>query len=55
MLNTQSYILEAIKGKSSELQNISPIERVKVESSIKFYMGMGYFAALSVLLIKLFV
>ncbi|GBD91224.1 hypothetical protein BMS3Abin04_01950 [bacterium BMS3Abin04] len=55
MLNTQSYILEAIKGKSSEIQNISPIERVKIESSIKFYMGIGYFAALSILIIKLFI
>ena len=55
MSNHFSVVLDSIKAKDNTNELISSVERARSLNMVKFYMGIGYFVALTVLTIKLFV
>ncbi len=55
MSNHFSVVLDSIKAKDNPEELISSVERARSINMIKFYMGIGYFVALTVLMVKLFV
>ncbi len=55
MSNHFTVVLDSIKSKNNTEELISSVERARSLNMIKFYMGIGYFGALTFLMIKLFV